>query len=291
MNTIIISGKEAAAALNRETIARCATLPHPPCLTAVLVGADAAAKFYASSQERSAKKLGLGYLLLELPSSTSQSQLHAELTRLSSDDAVAGIILLTPLPSGLSLNQAREYIDPRKDVEGITPEALGKLAMGMDTCVAPTAKAAYLLAKDALGVLSGVECLVAGYSDTVGKPLAFLLLNDRATVTVARSKVRDLPALIERAELVFACMGKPHFIKGEQLRPGSTVIDVGTNEVKVPQPDGTTKTAWVGDVDTESAIGIASAITPVPGGVGTLTTAVLFNNLVQAAERQQGRGK
>jgi methylenetetrahydrofolate dehydrogenase (NADP+)/methenyltetrahydrofolate cyclohydrolase len=289
MNTRLITGKELAAALNAGTTAAASQLPFIPHLAAVCVGGDPAAKFYAGSQERSARKLGLRYSLLELASTVSTAELDAKLSTLSADPDVHGLILLTPLPSGLSVQRARQAIAPAKDVEGVTPEAMGRLALGLPAPVAPTARSAYLLAKAAMGDLAGVEALVAGYSDTVGKPLTYLLLNDKATVTAVRSKVNDLPSLLERADLVLACIGKAHIIRGEQLRPGAVVIDVGTNEVHIPQPDGSVKTAWVGDVDTGSAMGIASAITPVPGGVGTLTTAVLFANLVEAARVQAGK--
>ena len=157
---------------------------------------------------------------------------------------------------------------------------MGRLALALSQPVAPTAYSAYLLAKKYLGNLSGVETVIAGYSDTVGKPLAYLMLNDRATVTVLRSRVKDIASHVKHADLVFAAMGKANYIKGEWLKQGAVVIDVGTNEVDVVNENGTTSKAWVGDVDFNSALGIAGAITPVPGGVGTLTTAILFSNLV-----------
>ncbi len=289
MNTQIIDGRAPAAALNARTMEAIPTLGRAPSMAAVVVGADPAADFYASSQERQAKKLGIRYSRVELADSVGADTLHSALDRLSANPEVDGIILLTPLPSGLSVHAAREHIAPAKDIEGVNPLSMGRLVLGMPAFVPPTAQAAFDLALGHMKELAGVEALVLGYSDTVGKPLTCLLMNAKATVTVARSRVRDMNSLIERAELVFACVGKAGMVRGEQLRPGAVVIDIGTNEVKVPMPDGTTKTAWVGDVDTESAMGIVSAITPVPGGVGSLTTAMLYNNLVRAAIAHSGR--
>lgn len=289
MNTQVIDGRAPASALNERTRQAIPELGRAPSMAAVLVGSDPAADFYASSQERQAKKLGIRYARVELEQETSAEALHTALDRLSANPEVDGIILLTPLPSGLSVHAAREHIATSKDIEGVNPATIGKLLLGRPSFVPPTAQAAFDLAKAHLKELAGVEALVMGYSDTVGKPLTCLLMNAKATVTVARSRVRDLNLLLERAELVFACVGRAGIVRGEQLRPGAVVIDIGTNEVKIPMPDGTTKTAWVGDVDMESAMGIASAITPVPGGVGALTTATLFSNLVRAARAHAGR--
>ena len=285
MNTEILLGKPIASRIRSEIASRTAHLSRPPCLAAVKMGEDPASSYYISSQMRNAAKLGIDYKLIELAAESTQADLNFALQTASGNTSIDGIILLTPLPRKISIAEAREFIAPEKDIEGVTPTALGRLAQKLQTPVAPTARAAFAFAKEKFRDLAGVETVVAGYSDTVGKPLAMLLLNERATVTVARSRVRDLPELIGRAELVFVCMGKARYVRGEWLRPGSVVIDVGMNELEVQTSEGG-KTVFVGDLDYDSAIGIAGAVTPVPRGVGTVTTAYLFFNLLEAAERQ-----
>jgi len=288
METVILRGKPTAERVLQNVRAEVAAMERPPKLAAVGAGADPAGDFYVASQMKRARKLGVEYELLRLPEGARQDDLNAAVRAASEDEGTDGVIILTPLPPPLDVKEAREHLAPDKDVEGITPAALGSLALGLDAPAAPTARAAWMLAREHMGELAGVEALVAGYSDTVGKPLSMLLLNDRATVTVARSRVRDLPALVGRAELVFACMGKARYIRGEWLRPGAVVIDVGTNEVKERDEEGNETVRWVGDVDFDSALGRAAAVTPVPGGVGMLTTALLFDNLVRLCRKRKG---
>ncbi len=290
MNTALIKGKPIADAIRASVAQRVAMLTPPPCLAAVRIGDDAATSFYISSQKRAAKALNCEYKEVQLASDCAPSALNDALQNLSNDDSVDGIILLTPLPKGFDIAAARDFISPEKDVEGVTPTAMGKLALGRLVEPPPTAKAAFIAAKSVISDLRGVEVAIAGYSDTVGKPLALMLLNEKATVSVARSAVRDISTFFERAELIFACIGKAYAIRGEWIRPGCVVIDVGTNEVATVDANGEPTTIWVGDVHFESAFGIASAITPVPGGVGTITTAVLFDNLVSLAEKRRKVG-
>ncbi|MFA4987408.1 MAG: bifunctional 5,10-methylenetetrahydrofolate dehydrogenase/5,10-methenyltetrahydrofolate cyclohydrolase [Candidatus Brocadiia bacterium] len=289
MNTNILYGKAVAEEVRSKVRELAMAFSPAPALAAVRIGSDAATDHYLTGQSKAAQKLGLRFFPVVLPPDCSQNALEAELDRLSCDWGVDGIILMTPIPGTLDIHSARKHISPAKDVEGITPYAVGMLALGRPYLVAPTARAAFELARRHMGELSGVEALVIGYSDTVGKPLSLLLLNERATVSIARSKARDLPGLLERSDLVFVSLGKPAFVRGEMIKPGAVVIDVGIHEVRVKTDTGDESVALIGDVDASSMIGVAGALSPVPGGVGPVTTAFLYANLIDAATGRRGK--
>jgi methylenetetrahydrofolate dehydrogenase (NADP+)/methenyltetrahydrofolate cyclohydrolase len=219
-----------------------------------------------------------------LDAACSQEELIALVERLNADQKVDGILVQLPLPAGMDEQAVIAAIDPAKDVDGFHILNAGRLAVGLDTLVPCTPLGCLMLLKDRLGDLSGLEAVVVGRSNIVGKPMAQLLLRENCTVTVAHSRTRDLPAVVRRADIVVAAVGRPLMVKGDWLKPGATVIDVGIN--RVPAEEG--KTRLVGDVDYADALEVAGAITPVPGGVGPMTIAVLLRNTLVAAHRRLG---
>ena len=220
-----------------------------------------------------------------LPDSVSQGELLALIARLNGDDAVDGILVQLPLPAGIDDKAVIEAIDPAKDVDGFHPVNAGRLAVGEEGLVPCTPLGCLMLLKDRLGDLSGLEAVVIGRSNIVGKPMAQLLLAENCTVTLAHSRTRDLASVVRRADIVVAAVGRPEMVRGDWLKPGATVIDVGINRVAGDE-DG--KSRLVGDVDFESASQVAGAITPVPGGVGPMTIAVLLRNTLAAALARAG---
>jgi methylenetetrahydrofolate dehydrogenase (NADP+)/methenyltetrahydrofolate cyclohydrolase len=255
----------------------------PPGLAVVLVGDDPASQVYVRSKGRATVEAGMASFEHRLPDTTSQAELLSLVERLSLDDEVDGILVQLPLPAGIDDKAVIEAIDPGKDVDGFTPVNAGRLAIGEEGLVPCTPLGCLMLLKDRLGDLSGLEAVVIGRSNIVGKPMAQLLLRENATVTLAHSRTRDLPDVVRRADIVVAAVGRPEMIRGSWLKPGATVIDVGINRI----PDGE-KSRLVGDVDYEGASGVAGAITPVPGGVGPMTIAVLMRNTLVAACAREG---
>ena len=250
-----------------------------PGLAVVLVGEDPASQVYVRSKGRATLAAGMESFEHRLPAETSQDSLLALVARLDADDAVDGILVQLPLPGHIDDKAVLAAVDPAKDVDGFHVENAGRLAVGADGLVPCTPLGCLMLLKDRLGDLSGLDAVVIGRSNIVGKPMAQLLLRENATVTIAHSRTRDLPAVVRRADIVIAAVGRPAMVKGEWLKPGATIIDVGINRV-----DG----RLVGDVDFESACEVAGAITPVPGGVGPMTIAVLLRNTLFAAHKRAG---
>jgi methylenetetrahydrofolate dehydrogenase (NADP+)/methenyltetrahydrofolate cyclohydrolase len=255
-----------------------------PGLAVVLVGEDPASHVYVRSKGKATVEAGMESFEHRLPDSAGQEELIALVERLNADEAVDGILVQLPLPNGMDEKQVIRAIDPAKDVDGFHVANAGRLAVGEEALVPCTPLGCIMLLKDRLGDLSGLEAVVLGRSNIVGKPMAQLLLAENCTVTIAHSRTRDLPEVVRRADIVIAAVGRPQMVHGDWLKPGATVIDVGINRVEV----GEGKTKLVGDVDFDTAAPVAGAITPVPGGVGPMTIAVLLRNTLVAAHARAG---
>lgn len=255
-----------------------------PGLAVVLVGEDPASQVYVASKAKHTEEAGMRSIEHRLPATTSESDLLALIATLNADPAIDGILVQLPLPKHIDSNRVLDAINPAKDVDGFHPINVGKLATGERALVPCTPLGCIILAKTVRTDLSGVEAVVVGRSNIVGKPVAQLLLRENCTVTIAHSRTRDLPGVVRRADLVIAAVGQPQIVKGDWIKPGAIVIDVGIN--RIPRPDG--KTRLVGDVDFDSAKAVAGAITPVPGGVGLMTVACLLRNTVEAACMMRG---
>jgi methylenetetrahydrofolate dehydrogenase (NADP+)/methenyltetrahydrofolate cyclohydrolase len=283
----IIDGKAFAAKLRQKIAAQVAVAKSKhgftPGLAVVLVGEDPASKVYVRNKGEQTKEAGMASFEYKLPDTTSQAELLALIDKLNKDDAVHGILVQLPLPKQIDSQAVINAIDPDKDVDGFHVVNAGRLATGGQGLVPCTPYGCLLLLKDLLGDLSGKHAVVIGRSNIVGKPMAQLLLNESCTVTIAHSKTKDLPAEVRRADIVVAAVGRPEMVKGDWLKEGAVVIDVGINRI---ERDG--KGKLVGDVDFQSCLPKVSAITPVPGGVGPMTIALLLNNTLIAASRQKG---
>jgi methylenetetrahydrofolate dehydrogenase (NADP+)/methenyltetrahydrofolate cyclohydrolase len=254
-------------------------------LAVVLVGEDPASEVYVRSKGKATLEAGMESFEHRLPAATLQDELLALVGRLNGDEAVDGILVQLPLPAGLDEKAVIEAIDPAKDVDGFHPLNAGRLAVGEQALVPCTPLGCLMLLRDRLGDLSGLDAVVIGRSNIVGKPMAQLLLAQSCTVTIAHSRTRDLADVVRRADIVVAAVGRPGMVKGDWLKPGATVIDVGINRVPAAEEG---KTRLVGDVDYDSAANVAGAITPVPGGVGPMTIAVLLRNALVAAHARAG---
>lgn len=280
----IIDGKAAAAALRaeigREVAAIKAISGLVPGLHVVLVGEDPASKVYVASKEKLAVEVGMNSVAHRLPAETSEAELLAKLAELNADDGVDGILVQLPLPKHIDTGRIIDAIDPAKDVDGLHPINAGLLAGGKNGLVPCTPLGCMLLLRQTLPSLSGLDAVVIGRSELVGRPVAQLLLQADCTVTIAHSRTRDLPGVISRADIVVAAVGRPRMIKGDWIKPGATVIDVGINRL----PDG----KLTGDVDFTDAVKVAGAITPVPGGVGPMTIACLLKNTLTAFHARRG---
>ncbi|MGE0254885.1 MAG: bifunctional methylenetetrahydrofolate dehydrogenase/methenyltetrahydrofolate cyclohydrolase FolD [Alphaproteobacteria bacterium] len=294
MTAAIIDGKAFAEGLRARVGAAAASLKASsglvPGLAVVLVGADPASQVYVRSKSRAAEQAGLAHFDHHLPASTPQAELEALVARLNADDAVDGILVQLPLPKGLDSTRVIAAIDPAKDVDGLNVVNAGLLASGnMDRALVPcTPLGSLMLLKDRLGDLSGADAVVVGRSVLVGRPMAQLLIGENCTVTVAHSRTRDLAARCRAADILVAAVGRPEMIRGDWVKPGATVIDVGINRVAAPTPEKPDGTKLVGDVAFAEAKEVAGAITPVPGGVGPMTIACLLANTVTAACRRRG---
>lgn len=259
-----------------------------PGLAVVLVGEDPASKVYVANKGKQTVEVGMRSIEHRLPEDTSQADLMALVASLNADPDVHGILVQMPLPDHLDSDSVILSIDPAKDVDGLHPENAGRLVFGQPGLVPCTPQGSVILAKRALGGdLSGLNALVIGRSILVGKPVSLLLQMENCTVTMAHSRTRDLEAVCRSADLLVAAVGRPHMVQGSWVKPGACVIDVGINRIPAPER-GEGKTRLVGDVDFEAASEVASAITPVPGGVGPMTIACLLVNSLQAACRQRG---
>ena len=287
----LIDGKAFAEGLRQRLGAAAAVLKRDhalvPGLTAVLVGEDPASQVYVRAKGKATEEAGMASFTHRLPATTSQDELLALVDRLNRDSAVHGILVQLPLPKQIDSQAVIDAIDPAKDVDGFHPINVGRLSAGSSGALVPcTPMGSLLLLKDVLGAdLGGREAVVIGRSNIVGKPMAALLLAESCTVTVAHSRTRDLPATCRRADILVAAVGRPLMVRGDWIKPGATVIDVGINRVAGAEPG---KTKLVGDVDFAAAKTVAGAITPVPGGVGPMTIACLLRNTLIAACRQRG---
>ncbi|EJL21170.1 bifunctional methylenetetrahydrofolate dehydrogenase/methenyltetrahydrofolate cyclohydrolase FolD [Novosphingobium sp. AP12] len=254
-------------------------------LAVVLVGEDPASQVYVRNKGKQTVACGMESFEHKLPVDTSEADLLAVVEQLNNDPAVDGILVQLPLPGHMDEAKVIATINPDKDVDGFHVVNVGRLATGLPGFVPCTPLGCVMLLKDKLGSLSGLDAVVIGRSNIVGKPMAQLLLAESCTVTVAHSRTKDLPEAVRRADIVIAAVGRPEMVKGEWLKPGATVIDVGINRVPGAEEG---KTRLVGDVDFASASEVAGAITPVPGGVGPMTIAVLLRNTIVAAHRNMG---
>lgn len=254
-------------------------------LAVVLVGEDPASQVYVRNKGKQTVEAGMASFEHKLPADTTQADLIALVERLNADPAVDGILVQLPLPKHLDEQAVVERISPNKDVDGLTPTSTGRLALGLPGLVPCTPLGCLMLLKDRLGKLSGKDAVVIGRSILVGKPMAQLLLAESCTVTIAHSRTQNLPDVVRRADIVVAAVGRPEMVKADWIKPGATVIDVGINRVPAAEEG---KTRLVGDVDYAGASSVAGAITPVPGGVGPMTIAVLLRNTLVAAHRNAG---
>lgn len=290
MTASIIDGKAFAAGLRARVAEYAATFEQAAGrkagLAVVLVGEDPASKVYVASKGKATIECGMNSFEYKLPDDTSQEALLALVDQLNADPAVDGILVQLPLPRHLDEQAVVERISPNKDVDGLTPISTGRLALGLPGLVPCTPLGSLMLLKDRLGDLSGKNAVVIGRSILVGKPMAQLLLAENCTVTIAHSRTRDLPDVVRGADIVVAAVGRPEMVKGDWIKPGATVIDVGIN--RLPPAEGQAKGRLVGDVDYAQAMEVAAAVTPVPGGVGPMTIAVLLRNALVAAHRNAG---
>ena len=288
MTAKIIDGKAFAARVRGEVAAHVARLKADhglvPGLAVVLVGEDPASQVYVGAKGKSTVEVGMASFEHKLAADTSEAGLLALIGRLNADPAVHGILVQLPLPSHLNSDLVINAIDPAKDVDGFHISNVGLLGTGQKSMVPCTPLGCLMMLRDHHGSLAGMEAVVVGRSNIVGKPMAQLLLGDSCTVTIAHSKTRDLAATCRRADILVAAVGRPEMIPGDWVRPGATVIDVGINRITTPEG----KAKLVGDVHFDSAAKVAGAITPVPGGVGPMTIACLLANTLTAACRKNG---
>src|SRR4051794_1461047 len=283
MTARIIDGKAIAAELRAVVAAEVQRLTREhglePGLAVVLVGENPASAVYVRSKAKQTVEAGMHSFDHRLPETASEAEVLAVVAQLNADPAVHGILVQLPLPRQIDSQKVLAAIDPAKDVDGFHPVNAGRLATGLPALTPCTPLGCVHLAKTVHSSLEGMDAVIVGRSNIVGKPLIQLLLNENATVTVAHSRTRDLPAVCRRANLLFAAVGRPEMVRGDWIKPGATVIDVGIN--RVATPDG--KGRIVGDVAFTEASAVAGAITPVPGGVGPMTIACLLVNTVRAA--------
>ncbi len=290
MSAAIIDGAAIAKSLREQVAVEVAKLKAgkgvTPGLAVVLVGENPASQVYVKSKSKQAEEAGIKAIDHRLSDKTSEQELLALVRKLNTDPAVHGILVQLPLPDHIRSTEILRAIDPLKDVDGFHPVNVGLLATGqMEHALVPcTPLGSLILLKRQLGNIAGKNALVIGRSTIVGRPMAQLLLNESCTVEIAHSKTDDLPAHCKRADIVVAAIGKPNFVRGDWIKPGATVIDVGINRIDA----GNGKTKLVGDVAFEEAVKVAGAITPVPGGVGPMTIACLLANTLTSACRHAG---
>ena len=283
-----IDGKQAAADVKASVTAAVKALPGQPTLAVVLVGDDPASQVYVRHKVTDTEECGMRSIRKTLPASATQDEVEALISELNADPEVDGILLQLPLPDGLDANRAIECIAPDKDVDGLTEASAGRLVLGKTGLRPCTPSGCVILAKRALGDdLAGKNVVVIGRSILVGKPTALLFLAENCTVTIAHSKTQDLAGLCRTADILIPAVGRPEMVKGDWVKPGATVIDVGMNRIPAPER-GEGKTRLVGDVAFKEAEAVAAHITPVPGGVGPMTRACLLQNTVKAACYRRG---
>ena len=289
MTAAIIDGKAFAANLRGKVGELAAAFEakagRKAGLAVVLVGEDPASQVYVRSKGKQTVEAGMASFEHKLPAETSEADLLAVVEQLNTDPAVDGILVQLPLPAHMDEQKVIAAINPDKDVDGFHVISAGRLAVGQPGFVPCTPLGCVMLLKDRLGSLSGLDAVVIGRSNIVGKPMAQLLLAESCTVTIAHSRTRDLAQVVRRADIVVAAVGRPEMVKADWIKPGATVIDVGINRVPAAEEG---KTRLVGDVDYAGAMAVAGAVTPVPGGVGPMTIAVLLRNALVAAYRNAG---
>lgn len=288
----LLDGAAYAAEIRTEVTRGVAhfTAHHGPLkLCAVLVGSDDAGRVYATSQRKLSVKVGVQYELVELPDGTTQAELLRTLERLNTDPTVTGIILQLPLPAHIDTAVAQYHIDPYKDIEGVNPANIGLLFYG-EPIIAPCTALAVTELVDRSGIeVRGAHAVVVGQSRIVGRPVTMFLLSRMATVTGCHIATRDLAAHTRAADILVVAVGKPRLIRAEHVKPGAVVIDVGINRVTERGPEGRDVRRTVGDVDFDSVAPVAGHLTPVPGGVGPMTVAMLLRNTLEAARKQLER--
>jgi len=290
-SAVVIDGKakaaEITASVKDSTAELLATSGIKPGLAVVIVGEDPASEVYVRNKKRTAESCGFHSLRHALPSESSQDAVLQLVDELNADPAIHGILVQLPLPDHLDEQFVTQSIAPEKDVDGFHFQNIGKLTAGqIDSAFVPcTPAGCILMIEDQLGQdLSGLNAVIIGRSNIVGKPMASLLLKANATVTITHSRTKDLPSVCRNADILVAAVGRPNMVKGDWIKPGAVVIDVGINRIEISE-NGNTKTELFGDVDFDEAIEVAKAITPVPGGVGPMTIAMLMANTLESARR------
>jgi methylenetetrahydrofolate dehydrogenase (NADP+)/methenyltetrahydrofolate cyclohydrolase len=291
MTAQIIDGKAYAAQLRERIAGHVARLKTQngitPGLAVVIVGHDPASEIYVANKAKQTAEVGMHSEKYELPETASEAEVLGLVERLNADPAIHGILVQLPVPRHIDPNKILLTISPDKDVDCFTPASVGKLQIGLPGPVSCTPLGCLMLLRDFVGDMSGKHAVIVGRSNLVGKPMAQLLLRENCTVTVAHSRTADLPGIVRQADIVIAAVGRPLMIKGDWIKPGAAVIDVGIN--RIPAPDkGEGKTRTVGDVDYAGALPMAGWITPVPGGVGPMTIACLLANTVTTASLING---
>ncbi len=291
MTAKVIDGKAFAAKLREQVAGHVARLKADhgitPGLAVVLVGEDPASQVYVRSKGKQTVEAGMASFEHKLDVATSEADLLALVAQLNADPAVHGILVQLPLPDHIDADKVINTIAPEKDVDGFHISNVGLLGTGQKSMVPCTPLGSLMLLRDHLGSLSGLNAVVIGRSNIVGKPMAQLLLQDSCTVTIAHSRTKDLTEVVKRADIVVAAVGRPQMVTGAWIKPGATVIDVGINRIDAPEK-GAGKTRLVGDCDYDSCAAVAGAITPVPGGVGPMTIACLLANTITACCRANG---
>jgi methylenetetrahydrofolate dehydrogenase (NADP+) / methenyltetrahydrofolate cyclohydrolase len=283
----LIDGKAIAAALRANVNVAVAALPAPPVLVVVIVGDDPASHVYVRNKVRETAAAGMGSRHIIMPAESTQAAIIAQVAALSADPEVDGVLVQMPLPPHIDAAAVLAALDPAKDVDGLTAESAGRLALGQPGLRPCTPVGCVLLARHALGDIAGAHAVVIGRSILVGKPAALLFLEQNCTVTIAHSITRDLPAICRSADILVPAIGRPEMVRGDWIKPGACVIDVGINRVPAPEK-GQDAAKLVGDVAFAEAAARAGWITPVPGGVGPMTIACLLRNTVLAACARRG---
>lgn len=283
----IIDGKAIAAGVRANVAAAVKALPGQPALAVVLVGDDPASQVYVASKGKATIEAGMRSVEIRLPAETTEADLIGRVDALSRDPDIDGILVQLPLPKHINEANVLAALDPLKDVDGLTEGSAGKLVLGKPGLRPCTPVGCVILARTERPDLTGAHVVVIGRSILVGKPAALLFLEQNCTVTIAHSRTRDLRMVCRGADILVAAVGRPEMVRGDWIKPGAIVIDVGTNRVPAPEK-GEGKTKLVGDVNFKEAIEVATAITPSPGGVGPMTIACLLRNTVLAASARRG---
>jgi methylenetetrahydrofolate dehydrogenase (NADP+)/methenyltetrahydrofolate cyclohydrolase len=288
MAASILDGKQLAGQIRQDVTTQVEAivnrLGRRPKLVALLATDDPGANLYAGSQKKACANVGIDFELLSAPPTSSQADLLAIVDRLNADPSVTGIMIHVPLPKGVDQMTLQSAVRSEKDVEATGPTSLGLLVHRQAVLLPSTPAAAFELARMSLVPMEGAKAVIIGRSVVVGKPLALMLIDAHCTVTVCHTRTKDLPAVAREADFLFVAAGRPRIIGADYIKPGAVVVDIGINQVTEPGADGKDVTRTVGDVDYAAASAVAGYITPVPGGVGPVTVALLLRNIVTAAK-------